>query len=36
VLALSNGSQKNTQSLLKESGLDDFIDKIISIDDIRA
>jgi 2-haloacid dehalogenase len=32
-LVLTNGSAKNTRSLLKESGLDSFVERIVSIDE---
>ena len=36
VFVLTNGSEKNTRSLLKESGLDGFVERIVSIDEPRA
>ena len=36
VLALTNGSERNTRSLLKGSGLGDHVERIISIDDPGA
>src|SRR4051812_45680819 len=36
ILALTNGSEKNTRSLLEGAGLDGFVERIVSIDDPRA
>lgn len=36
VLALTNGSMKNTQTLLKEAGLDAQVEQVVSIDEIKA
>lgn len=36
VLALTNGSSGNTERLLKNSGLDAYVEKIVSIDDAKA
>jgi 2-haloacid dehalogenase len=35
VLTLTNGSEKNTKQLLKNAELDDYIEKSISIDDVK-
>jgi 2-haloacid dehalogenase len=36
VLALTNGSAKNTRALLKASGLERYVEQVVSIDDVRA
>lgn len=36
LLALTNGSRSDTRSLLERSGLRDFIEHIVSVDDVEA
>lgn len=36
VLALTNGSSRNTETLLNNSGLDAYVEDIVSIDDVKA
>ena len=36
VLTVTNGTRKNTQSLLNGAGLDRFIKQIVTIDDVKA